>query len=102
MYPRRLVTIATVLILAVTLLLSLMPVALAAKPNNQACLGDDFSGYAQDGSDFIGGPFVGGAGFGGFIADFIAPEGAGGEVQAHLDGAVPDGDIPNSCNDPPT
>lgn len=74
-----------------------MPVALAAKPNNQACLGEDFSGYAQDGANPPG--FAGGAGFGGFIAGGIAPEGAGGEIQAHLAGDVPEGVIPNSWND---
>lgn len=74
-----------------------MPVALAAKPKNQACLGEDFSGYAHDGV-----LFPDGAAFGGFIAGVIAPGGAGDEIQAHLAGEVPDASppgIPNSCND---
>lgn len=61
----------------------------AAKPNNQACLGKDFSGYAQ-----------GGAVFGGFIAGLASSTtGVGAEFQAHLAGEVPDVVIPNSCND---
>lgn len=62
--------------------------ALAAKPNNKACLGKDFSVYAQ-----------GGSAFGSFISTVIAVGGAGAEVQAHLAGDIPDWVIPNSCND---
>lgn len=62
--------------------------ALAARPNNQACLGNDFSGYAQGGSLF--GDFVG------FLA--ILTQGIGNEIQAHLAGLVPDSTILNSCN----
>jgi hypothetical protein len=63
--------------------------ASAAKPNNHACLGEDFSGYA-----------AGGAGFGGFVAGLASTsQGVGAEVQAHLAGAVPDATLPNSCND---
>jgi len=65
--------------------------ALAGPPNNQACLGNDFSGYAQGGSSF--GAFVSG------IAS--STQGVGTEIQAHLAGQVPDSVIPNSCNNPP-
>ena len=82
-----LVILAT--ILAATLVFATIPGALAAKPNNQACLGIDFSGYARGGIPD----------FGQFIADNIAPGGAGSEAQAHLAGQVDDGVIPNSCND---
>jgi hypothetical protein len=63
-------------------------VAFAAKPNNQACLGHDFSGYAQGGSLF--GDFIS------FLATFT--QGIGNEIQAHLAGLVPDTTIENSCN----
>lgn len=63
--------------------------AYAAKPANQACLGHDFSGYAQSGPAF--GSFVSG------LAKNTG--GVGTEVQAHLAGQVPDSVIPNSCND---
>jgi len=63
-------------------------VAFAAQPNNQACLGHDFSGYAQGGSLF--GDFIS------FLATFT--QGIGNEIQAHLAGLVPDSTIPNSCN----
>jgi len=80
---------------AIAALSAIMPTAItghlayAAQPNNQACLGDDFSGYAQGGSLF-----------GDFIS-FLASEtqGVGNEIQAHLAGLVPDPVIPNSCND---
>jgi hypothetical protein len=63
--------------------------ASAAQPANQACLGHDFSGYAQ-----------GGSAFGGFVSTVASnTQGIGGEVQAHLAGLVPDTVIPNSCND---
>jgi hypothetical protein len=63
--------------------------ASAAQPANQACLGHDFSGYAQ-----------GGSAFGGFIRTLATnTQGVGGEIQAHLAGLVPDTVIPNSCND---
>ncbi|TLX99707.1 MAG: hypothetical protein E6K92_10090 [Thaumarchaeota archaeon] len=62
--------------------------AFAAKPNNQACLGHDFSGYAKGGSLF--GDFIS------FLATFT--QGIGNEIQAHLAGLVPDSTIPNSCN----
>jgi hypothetical protein len=63
--------------------------ASAAEPTNQACLGHDFSGYAQ-----------GGSAFGGFVSTVASnTQGIGGEVQAHLAGLVPDTVIPNSCND---
>ena len=63
--------------------------AQAAQPNNPACLGHDFSGYAQ-----------GGSAFGGFISSLAgATQGVGVEIQHHLAGEVPDTVIPNSCND---
>ena len=62
--------------------------AFAAKPNNKACLGNDFSGYAEGGSLFV--DFVS------FLAVFT--QGIGNEIQAHLAGLVPDSTIPNSCN----
>lgn len=62
--------------------------AMAAQPNNQACLGHDFAGYAQGGSNF--GNFVSGLATG--------TSGVGNEVQAHLAGDVPDSTLPNSCN----
>lgn len=62
---------------------------LAATPNNQACLGHDFSRYAQ-----------GGAAFGAFVSGLASTgQGVGTEIQAHLAGQVPDSVIPNSCND---
>ena len=63
--------------------------AFAAQPNNQACLGNDFSGYAQGGSLF-----------GDFINTLAtSTQGIGNEIQLHLGGLVPDSVIPNSCND---
>ncbi len=63
-------------------------VAFAAEPNNQACLGNDFSGYSQGGSLF--GDFIS------FLA--MVTQGIGNEIQAHLAGLVPDSTLPNSCN----
>ncbi len=68
--------------------MNIMQTAYAAQPNNQACLGSDFSGYAQGGSVF-----------GAFIQLLALFTGLGEEVQAHLAGFVPDTVIPNSCND---
>ena len=63
--------------------------AAAAEPVNQACLGHDFSGYAQGGSSF-----------GAFLAGLASTtDGVGTEVQFHLAGQVPDTTIPNTCND---
>lgn len=68
--------------------------AFAAQPNNQACLGRDFSGYAKDFRPF-----------GQVLTHFevggtpIIQSGLGDEVQNHLAGNVPDEVIPNSCND---
>ncbi|MBI4301701.1 MAG: hypothetical protein HY664_03760, partial [Chloroflexi bacterium] len=61
----------------------------AAEPNNQACLGMDFSGYAKDLMPL------------GQVVSTIAhsPYGIGNEVQLHLAGLIPDSVIPNSCND---
>lgn len=63
--------------------------ALAAEPNNQACLGNDFSGYAQAGSSF-----------GQFNATLAqAVPGLGYPIQLHLGGYISDDTITNSCND---
>ena len=68
--------------------------ALAAQPSNQACLGEDVSGYAQ------GDVFGSGAAFGQFVGWLASTTpGVGEDIQLHLAGLVPDGDIPNSCND---
>ena len=67
-------------------------VAEAAKPNNQACLGVDFSGYAKDAHPL--GQSLLGLG--------VIEGGLGDEVQAHLNGDVPDpnpGGLGNTCND---
>ena len=77
-----------VLVLAVAASTFSVTVA-AAKPNNQACLGKDVSGYAQGGADF-----------GGFVSGLASAfQGVGEDIQAHLAGQVPDTVIPNSCND---
>ena len=61
---------------------------LAGQPNNRACLGKDFSGYAENG-----------VGFGSFVSNLaMTTNGIGEEIQAHLAGLVPDEVIPNSCN----
>jgi hypothetical protein len=78
-------------VLGVILLGAAVPTqaAVAAEPNNQACLGHDFSGYAKAGSAF-----------GGFVSGLASStQGVGDEVQLHLAGQVPDTVIPNSCND---
>ncbi len=71
-------------------LVALPAAALAAEPNNQACLGDDFSSYAQ----------AGGSSFGQFnasLAQYVP--GLGYPIQLHLAGYIPDATISNSCND---
>jgi hypothetical protein len=77
------------LLAAVGLSLALVGPVLAAKPNNQACVGHDVSGYAAGGADF--GAFVSG------IAN--STQGIGTEIQAHMAGQIPDEVLPNSCND---
>ena len=69
----------------------------AATPNNQGCLGADFSSYARYGSR-ISGP---GSEFGQFNA-FLAQRftGLGGPIQAHLAGLIPQEYVANSCNNP--
>lgn len=65
-------------------------VALAGKPNNQACVGHDVSGLAQ----------ALGAGFGQFVSGGASTtQGLGDDVQAHLAGKIPDEVLPNTCND---
>ncbi len=75
--------------MAIALLATSVTLVFAAQPNNQACLGEDVSGYAQ-----------GGSAFGGLISGLASTtDGIGADVQAHLAGLVPDEVIPNSCND---
>lgn len=69
--------------------LALAGPVLAAKPNNQACVGHDVSGYAAGGADF--GHFVSG------IAS--TTEGIGDDIQSDMAGQIPDTVLPNSCND---
>ncbi|MEX2375015.1 MAG: hypothetical protein WD942_05430 [Dehalococcoidia bacterium] len=67
----------------------------AAKPRHQACLGEDFSSYAR----------VAG-GLGSVVTGFTEPDGTrtiegglGTAIQAWLAGAVPEDELPNTCND---
>ena len=80
-----------VAVFAAMAVLALSGAVTAAKPNNQACVGHDISGYAQ-----------GGSAFGGFISGLArnGPGGFGTEIQLHMAGLIPDSVIPNSCNDP--
>ena len=69
----------------------------AATPNNQGCLGADFSSYARYGSK-ISGP---GSEFGQFNASLAqAVPGLGLPIQVHLAGFIPDSYVVNSCNNP--
>ena len=71
--------------------------ALAAKPNNQACLGTDFSTYARYGSEIS----ASGAGFGQFDAALAqSVPGLGLPIQFHQAGLIPDSYVENSCNNP--
>jgi hypothetical protein len=76
------------------------PAASAATPNNQACLGEDFSTFARFGSP---GPVIvtePGSGFGQFNAALAqSVPGLGAPVQFHLAGGLPDSVVINSCND---
>ena len=89
---RKLVIVG--LISIVTFIAQTAP-ARAAQPNNQACLGEDFSGYARNAALHP---------FGQTITTFapggtpIIEGGLGAEVQNHLAGNVPDTVLPNSCN----
>ncbi|HUP50873.1 MAG TPA: hypothetical protein VM198_00250 [Longimicrobiales bacterium] len=74
---------------AATVAVVLATPAVAAQPNNQACLGEDIRSYAQGGSMF--GTFV--------SAMASTGNGIGTEIQAHLAGQIPDAQLPNSCND---
>lgn len=87
---RKAAAVATISALLISVFAATVtPSAFAAKPNNQACLGEDVSGYAQGGADF-----------GGFISSIAeSTPGVGSDIQAHLAGQVPDSVIPNSCND---
>ena len=62
---------------------------MAAKPANQACLGQDIRTYAEAGSFF--GAFVSGMA--------VETQGVGNEIQAHQAGDIEDVDLPNTCND---
>ena len=77
-------------VIATMAVLALSGAVTAAKPNNQACVGHDISGYAQGGADF--GAFISGLARNG-------PGGFGSEIQLHMAGLIPDTIIPNSCND---
>jgi hypothetical protein len=86
---RTLLRAITIAGTAVTVFSGVGNPAQAAQPNNPACLGHDFSGYAQ-----------GGSAFGGFVSGLATGTGGvGNEIQTHLSGDVPDSVIPNSCND---
>ena len=74
----------------------------AAQPNNQACLGKDFSSYARfgtpEGSYLDNDP---GAGFGQFNAALAqSVPGLGLPVQIHMAGGIPDWYVANTCNNP--
>lgn len=75
-------------------ILAIAGTALAAAPNNQACSGKDFSGYAKAFRPF-----------GQVLTHFevngtlIIQGGLGDEIQNHLAGNVSDSVLPNSCND---
>ena len=87
-FARVALWLSTAALLA-TLILTSAQAAMAAEPNNQACLGSDFSGYAQ-----------GGEAFGGFMSGLATGTGGvGNEIQAHQAGLIPDTVIPNTCND---
>lgn len=74
--------------------------ASAAEPNNTACLGYDFSYYAQEGAPGPVLTFDSGAGFGLFNATLAqAVPGLGYPIQLHLAGAISDAYVLNSCND---
>ena len=62
---------------------------MAAKPANQACLGQDIRVYAEAGSSF--GTFISGMA--------VGTQGVGDEIEAHQAGDIPDEVIPNTCND---
>lgn len=74
--------------------------AFAAKPKNQACVGQDFSGYARNGNSSGLLIFDAGSGWGqlhNVLATNSTP-GVGAEIQNHQAGLVPDSVIPNTCN----
>jgi len=74
--------------------------AFGAEPNNQACLGTDFSTYARYGAPGPVLSFDDGAGFGQFNASLAQRvPGLGLPIQLHLAGYVPDTYVANSCND---
>ncbi len=62
--------------------------AFAATPNNQACLGQDFSSYAQAGGSSFGQ-------YNAWLAQYVP--GLGLPIQLHLAGYIPDSVVPNSC-----
>src|SRR5512139_3980307 len=87
--PSRLkfMVLAAALAGSLTVLAPANQTAHAAVPNNQGCLGTDFSTYARYGSDISGA----GADFGLFnasLAQFVP--GLGLPIQTHLAGFIPD------------
>ncbi len=80
-------------IVATGMLMTSALTVFAATPNNQACLGNDFSSYAKALRPF-----------GQVLTNFVVNStsiiegGLGDEVQNHLAGNVPDTVFPNSCN----
>ena len=68
----------------------------AAEPANQACLGTSFSALATGQA-----PGVFGARVVGFAQDPGSRPGLGDGIQVLQAGVVPDGAVPNTCNDAP-
>lgn len=68
-------------------------VAGAAKPANQACVGESLSALAIQSAGAFG------AGVVGFAQDPDSPPGLGDGIQAFQAGLVPDEVVPNTCND---
>jgi hypothetical protein len=90
------VALASVLVGSVGFVLVGSEPAQAARPNNQACLGIDFSTFARQGSS-ISGP---GAEFGQFDARLAQTyNGLGGPIQYHLAGGVITGLTSSACYD---
>lgn len=85
---------------SVALFATLVSPTLAATPNNQGCVGQDFSGYARNGNSSGLLTFSSGSGWGQIhnVLATNATPGVGVEIQNHQAGLVPDFVIPNSCN----
>lgn len=94
---RKSLVAAAVLAGALTIVGQTHQTAHAGVPNNQGCLGTDFSTYARYGSDISGA----GADFGRFNAALAqSVPGLGLPIQFHLAGLIPDSYVTNSCNNP--